>query len=591
MRRHRRIAVASVTAALCALFASAATADEGTPLGHAGRWITDPQGRVVVVHGFNVVAKTPPYSAAAVGVGADDAAFLAENGFTAIRLGVMWKAVEPSPGNYDERYLDQIEAVVNAMGAAGVRTLLDFHQDSFNERFGGQGFPDWAVHDDGVPTTGAPIVDPAQLRAWDNFYADAGGVQTRYREFWGHVAKRFATNPAVLGYDLVNEPSPGSALAGCVNPVSCPFDAQLGAFYRRTIAAVHSVDTRHLVFYEPNIVAGTGGGSQIPDTGDPLAGESFHAYCTLSILGPSAPTGARDSACPPIEEQVLAQADQQSEATGDALLLTEFGSTPHLPEVTRVAAGADAHRVGWMHWTYVRTGVTDFAGTPSLVHDPRRAPAGDNVDGALLKTLARPHPLTVSGTPQAWSFDPATRTFTMQWTPQRADGNGRFAGRAATVIATPPVQYPDGYRVEVEGARVVSAKRSTRLILRALSGASAIRVTVTPGAGVFPRVRPGLRARSFARGRSVTTLGTLRLPLGVRRSDGCSGYVSVRLALGRRTVARRRAKLSPNCTFRVAVRGLLGRKYTPLLRVTERFGGNAVLLPVGTRRHRVHRVG
>ena len=29
--------------------------------------------------------------------------------------------------------------------------LLDFHQDLFHERFQGEGAPDWAVQDDGLP--------------------------------------------------------------------------------------------------------------------------------------------------------------------------------------------------------------------------------------------------------------------------------------------------------------------------------------------------------------------------------------------------------------------------------------------------------
>ena len=44
---------------------------------HAGRWITDASGRVVIVHGVNMVYKVAPYYPAAVGFGDDDAAFLA----------------------------------------------------------------------------------------------------------------------------------------------------------------------------------------------------------------------------------------------------------------------------------------------------------------------------------------------------------------------------------------------------------------------------------------------------------------------------------------------------------------------------------
>src|SRR5262249_33970080 len=62
-------------------------------LGHAGQWLTDSTGRVVILHGVNMVAKRPPYVPAAVGFDADDAQFLAQHGFRAVRLGVIWKAI------------------------------------------------------------------------------------------------------------------------------------------------------------------------------------------------------------------------------------------------------------------------------------------------------------------------------------------------------------------------------------------------------------------------------------------------------------------------------------------------------------------
>src|SRR5690349_4842231 len=66
-----------------------------------GRWLVDSSGRVRIDHGVNLVYKRAPYVPAATGFGDDDAAFLARNGFTSVRLGLIWKAVEPGPGRYD----------------------------------------------------------------------------------------------------------------------------------------------------------------------------------------------------------------------------------------------------------------------------------------------------------------------------------------------------------------------------------------------------------------------------------------------------------------------------------------------------------
>jgi endoglycosylceramidase len=44
-----------------------------------------------------------------------------------VRLGVMWEAVERSPGVYDDAYLDKVEELINRLGKAGIYTLVDMH--------------------------------------------------------------------------------------------------------------------------------------------------------------------------------------------------------------------------------------------------------------------------------------------------------------------------------------------------------------------------------------------------------------------------------------------------------------------------------
>ena len=70
------IAVASI-----GLAPPASAATEPRPQQHE-RWIVDPDGRALVLHGVNMVNKVGSYKPADTGFGADDAAFLAEQGFT-----------------------------------------------------------------------------------------------------------------------------------------------------------------------------------------------------------------------------------------------------------------------------------------------------------------------------------------------------------------------------------------------------------------------------------------------------------------------------------------------------------------------------
>ncbi|GAA4749424.1 hypothetical protein GCM10023350_38170 [Nocardioides endophyticus] len=62
-------------------------------------------------------------------------------------------------------------------------------------------------------------------RAWDHFYAGTRGIQTHLVRTWARLAGDVARNPAVAGYDLLNEPGLGSN--------SGAETAALGRFYGR----------------------------------------------------------------------------------------------------------------------------------------------------------------------------------------------------------------------------------------------------------------------------------------------------------------------------------------------------------------------
>ncbi|MBV9292572.1 MAG: cellulase family glycosylhydrolase, partial [Frankiales bacterium] len=242
MRRRLAIAAAVLSTAalpLAALAAPSARVSERSrtagvaAVGHAGRWIVDGSGRVVIDHGFNVVSKLAPFDPARNGFGRDDARFLAAHGFTAVRFGVLLQGVEPAPGRYDDRYVASIRRTVDLLGRYGIRSLLDFHQDLYSQRYQGEGLPAWMALDDGLPAqpqAGFPgdyFGMPALWRALDNLWTNAPGpgsvgLRDRYAEALGHVAKAFRGDPAVLGYDVFNEPFPGSPYLSCFPPRGCP---------------------------------------------------------------------------------------------------------------------------------------------------------------------------------------------------------------------------------------------------------------------------------------------------------------------------------------------------------------------------------
>ena len=479
-----------------AVAATPATADDDPAprVRSAGRWLVAPSGKVLVLHGVNMVSKLAPYAPDSLGFGRDDARFLVRNGLTTVRLGLIWKAVEPQPGVYDDAYLARIRRTTRILAMEGVHVLLDFHQDLYHEKFQGEGAPDWAVQDDGLPALpqlGFPYNYFGMLalnRAFDHFWAnDPGpggvGLQDRYAAAWRHVAAYFRSTDRVLGFDLFNEPWPGSLWAACANPLGCPlFDAQLQAFSQRSIDAIRRSDKRTMVFYEPNVLFNNGAATSVSPTGGRL-GFSFHDYCLTADVGLEG-TPVQDLTCDGFDDLVWQNADAHVKQTGHPPLLTEFGATTDQKVLRGMVDRAAAHGIGWQYWAYCGCGDPTTTGPGSeqaLVFDPAKPPTGDNVDWAKMRALVVPHPLLVAGTPGGWSFDRATKVFRTHWSTARAgSAPGRFAAGATTRIALPALVYRDSYRVRVTGGSVLSAPGARTLVVRQSSGVSGVHVVVRP---------------------------------------------------------------------------------------------------------------
>lgn len=143
-------------------------------------------------------------------------------GFNTVRLGIIWAAVEPSPGQYDENYIAFISRQLDLAEKANICVLLDMHQDLYAQRFS-DGAPDWAVlteapYEATALWSDAYLTSKAVQEAWDAFWGNekvpgtGKGLQDLYADMWMHLAKAFKDKPALFAYDIMNEPAPGSAV-------------------------------------------------------------------------------------------------------------------------------------------------------------------------------------------------------------------------------------------------------------------------------------------------------------------------------------------------------------------------------------------
>jgi endoglycosylceramidase len=430
----------------------------------------DPSGRVLLLHGINIVEKSAPYYPSAAGFSNADAVWLANNGFRVVRVGILATGLMPTPGVIDERYIAHIAQTVRDLGRHGIYTLLDFHQDGYGPEVGDDGFPAWMTNTGNAVNNhvGFPlyyIEDPATQQAFQSFWnnadaTDGTSLQNDYVSMFHAVAQRFANNPDILGYDVFNEPWPGNTWQSCATPpTACKsLDlSELAPVYAKVVAGIRSAGDSHLVFGEPFSLFNYGlAPTNIPLPGDdPQTGMSFHMY-TLA---------------PAQEPDVIAKAVKWSHTTGGALLNTEWGAVRDATDIERQADELDAGLVPWIFWSM-----------GEVVNNLELPPTGSNLTTSTVDALVQPYPLAVAGTPKRLTYTPADGTLSFRWSTSKP-GGGSYAAGTTTELVAPSTVYPTGYRVVISGGTVTSRPCASTITVANDPGKRVVSITVLPAEG------------------------------------------------------------------------------------------------------------
>ncbi len=250
-------------------------------------------GQVFVAHGINMVCKDRSKNYIGEYTPADFE-FLKKNGFNLIRLGLIWDGAEPEPGKISEDYFNKIDYIIGMAAAADIPVFLDMHQDLYGVMFE-DGAPEWATITDDCEHirtelwSESYLLSAAVQHAFDNFWKntsapDGVGIRDHYRDLWKYIAKRYARNPYVIGYDIMNEPFPGSdggrifeiimnlagesgladlndkrkitELISAVAPITTIFEREvLTPFYSEIASAVREEDAETIIMLESNYFA------------------------------------------------------------------------------------------------------------------------------------------------------------------------------------------------------------------------------------------------------------------------------------------------------------------------------------------------
>ena len=442
----------------------------------------DSAGRQVTLHGVNIIEKHRERGYVSWH-GPAEFAQLREWGFNCIRLGMTWAAIEPECGKYDEAFLDRLAERAKWARDNSIWVVLDMHQDLWGEAppINCDGAPGWAtLHDnkphavvEGGPWSQAYWTSQCVQTAFDNFWAnkpgpDAKGIQDRFALAWQHVVKRFKDEPAVIGYDLFNEPfigsgalealgavvaamqnEPGfeaistpsemlSVVAGkptlyekmldAAAPVFQKFEREkLQPMYERVAAAIREVDPDGILFLEPSISSNMGIPSALEPLKDPAGkrypGQAYgaHAYDVV--------TDTEDVGKPDTRrlELIFSRIADHARELEMPLWIGEWGAFYDGTDTHNAASLAVGHLertlAGDSYWDCHR-------GLDKAVYFP---------------LLARPYASAVGGILKRCQSKPESRTFRCEWT--------ETPGAAGeTRIFLPEGWYGDGYDVKLTPA-------------------------------------------------------------------------------------------------------------------------------------------
>ncbi len=410
--------------------------------------------------------------------GKEDFARIKSWGFNSVRLVLFWGCIEPAPGEYSEAFLDAVEERVNWAHGHGLFVVLDMHQDLWGAGVpGGRGAPAWAMlakdepHvSEGPVWSAAYFQSPRVQAAFDAFWEnrpgpDGAGLQDRFAGAWRHVAKRFSAHPAVVGYDLFNEPFPGSPVSQVMRAMTAamipeldrrgvpvaeltPLEAGMAALeaaksspelygrwlqaggamaraldrkrlapmYARVARAIREVDTRSILFFAPAITANFGVATGLPPIpgadGEPDPRQAF------------APHIYEDD-----PERMGMAADPLFEHAAKLGLPVFFGEWGNLtnrdgifdadpvPAARMLVDLFDKHLANRAYWYY--------------------APNLDTLD-LFNEVLARPCPLATAGRIEEYRFDSDTQELFCAW----ASAGGPEIN---SVLFLPQWRYPNGY--------------------------------------------------------------------------------------------------------------------------------------------------
>lgn len=304
-----------------------------TPLWSDGTNLRDAQGRIALLRGINARvagvfdvtfddgrAPLEPIPA----LDDTDCTRMRALGFDLLRLPINWSGIEPAQGTFDDAYLGRVDAAVQCAARAGMYVLIDLHEDAYSKEIGEDGAPLWAIQPPPAMLLGGPLTDLGARRtsaqvtaAFTTFFdpADPAKLQAAYEDMLAHVAARWADDPAVIGFELFNEPAVG--------------ESEVDAFDAVAAARVRAAAPDKLVLFEPTATRNLSDFVPLAKAPFPASAAVYAPHVYTYVF--DATTTRLENLTPGDLEPSVQGARAEATAWHTPLVITEFGIGPTAP--------------------------------------------------------------------------------------------------------------------------------------------------------------------------------------------------------------------------------------------------------------------
>lgn len=426
-----------------------------------GRWIRDAQGRALLLRGFylSAHARVPPYRPVPDAKHLDR---LVEWGMNCIRLVLVWEAIEPQRGCYDEAYLAAMIGLAQAAWQRGIYTIVDLHQDLLSRTPDESAIPTWThppIRRIGWLSSRCRVLNtmlhPDAAWAAERFWDNADFIRDSFIHMWEEVARRFATVEGVLGYNVLSEP----VTRFFPDLLSGRFDREtLPAFYRQVITTIRAVDPQRLILVEPGPLASLGFPSLLSQRQqttvlDETAGLIYapHMYDTLTM----ACNRLIDNSV--IMRHTLYQHLNAAAHLKAGLLISDSGVLNHARSAHERYATRlhlfDRYMLNWI-------ARNDPVGQDYWNDEDMRLIYPDGRERPQVDVLVRPYPRATAGTPLGFCFDYPSCSFILVYAPDPHVA-------APTEVFLPLRHYPRGFDLRLSpGLTATYAEQQQMLLLQ-----------------------------------------------------------------------------------------------------------------------------